>query len=255
MSGRRLRQSLKGGGALFGRGLEEVPKVMDDFQGGGVHPDELNPRFVGLLRQQFPDTSDLTDERQPVAERRERDLQPDHLAHVKGCSNKETTSRSGQVQDRHGIDLLCQQSHAMDGELVSAQHVEPDLAAFLLERALSTDRDNLPLLGRLHIQHIGLFPTVLDFRRAIIGVVESQDRLLGELAVQRNWVTREQLDECLRELELLRQQGQNIQLGQLLVKKHLIGSREFVQLLHLAVRCSRCGARYQLQELGDESLQ
>lgn len=82
----------------------------------------------------------------------------------------------------------------------------------------------------------------------------AKDRLLGELAVERKWVTREQLGECLKELEQLRSQGRSVQLGQLLMKKHLIGSRQFVQLLHLAVRCTQCGARYNLQDLPDESL-
>lgn len=54
---------------------------------------------------------------------------------------------------------------------------------------------------------------------------------LGRIAVQKGFITEQQLEECLREQRDLQTKGQRLQLGQILIKKRLITTEQFLQLM------------------------
>lgn len=59
----------------------------------------------------------------------------------------------------------------------------------------------------------------------------SPELMLGTLALKAGYITRKQLDECLREQQAARGRGQLLPLGQLLVRKKYLKERSLVFLL------------------------
>lgn len=70
---------------------------------------------------------------------------------------------------------------------------------------------------------------------------------LGELAVERGYVTPAQLEECLQEQ---RTSGENMPLGQILLRRRYLSSEQFVELLgehnRYLLLCRQCGKKYQI---------
>ncbi len=59
----------------------------------------------------------------------------------------------------------------------------------------------------------------------------SPELMLGTLALKAGYITRKQLDECLREQQTARGRGQVLPLGQLLVRKRYLKERSLIFLL------------------------
>lgn len=81
-----------------------------------------------------------------------------------------------------------------------------------------------------------------------MAVPPGSDKLLGDLAVEKGYITQSQLAEALRDLEDSRIQGRKLSIGQVLVKKRFITVEQFVELLKLQnkyiLQCNSCGAKY-----------
>lgn len=85
-------------------------------------------------------------------------------------------------------------------------------------------------------------------------LIKTQERLrrgedlFGRIALQLGFITEAQLKECEAELDVLRRKGQNLQLGQVLVKKRLLTVDQLLQVLHrqnkVLMRCPRCGKQF-----------
>lgn len=72
--------------------------------------------------------------------------------------------------------------------------------------------------------------------------------LFGRIALQLGYISRAQLEQCEAELQVLRAKGQNIQLGQMLVKKRLLTVDQLLHVLHkqnkVLMRCPKCGKQF-----------
>lgn len=79
-------------------------------------------------------------------------------------------------------------------------------------------------------------------------MAEPVANLFGDIAVERGYITEEQLSECLGEYEKLVKGGQKVQLGQIMVRKNYISVAQFVEILKLQdkeiLRCPSCNIRY-----------
>ncbi len=97
--------------------------------------------------------------------------------------------------------------------------------------------------------------TILDIQRLKLDPVSADPErggLFGQLACRLQFVTEEQLHECLREQQRLGDEGSPILLGQLFLRKCLITSDQFLELLRRQkreiVRCPGCDTFYDAKD-------
>lgn len=79
--------------------------------------------------------------------------------------------------------------------------------------------------------------------------------LFGRLAVQLEFASQEQVEECLAEQRLMESQGQRMRLGQIMLKRRFLTTEQFLEILRLqektVLTCPSCQARYLVGELGE----
>ncbi|GEM_PF-2380529 len=85
--------------------------------------------------------------------------------------------------------------------------------------------------------------------------LSSINDLFGRLAVQLEFASTEQVDECLTEQRLLESQGQHMRLGQIMLKRRHLNTEQFLEILRLqektVLTCLACQARYLAGDLGN----
>jgi hypothetical protein len=132
--------------------------------------------------------------------------------------------------------------------LITAETLEECIQLQSSEASRSALGEILVRKGHLTLEQLDWVLSIQRTRFQRISSDPARGGLFGQIALRLDYITSDQLNECLRAQQEAQESGSSLLLGQILIRKDYLSSEQFLEVLHRqnkeVARCPACGVFY-----------